>query len=231
MRKKVCIVIFMLLVSSIGTASRAAEDSDILVGMTNKMKRGVINTFTGWAEFPIQIWKGYNEGFRGNSERRIFGATMGVFDGFTHAVGRTMSGISDLIFYWAVNPEDNIDVGIPLDAEYAWQEGEPHDSFEPNITEGTLRPMVNKLFRGSGNAIFGFMELPNQITKGIKEKSADRGIIKGIWYWASREACGISDILSAPFPNPEDTMGVAFDDEWPWEAFAEHIEENVELSK
>ncbi|MBN1872418.1 MAG: hypothetical protein JW800_07580, partial [Candidatus Omnitrophica bacterium] len=159
--KRVFLVISALIILFVATTSHAAND-DVLVGMTQKIKRGIINTFTGWAEFPIQIWKGYNNGFRGDSSRKVLGTTMGVVDGVTHAVGRTASGISELIFYWAVNPEDNVKVGVPLDAEYAWEEGEPYDGFDPNFTEATIRPAVNKLFRGAGNFLFGFMELPNQ---------------------------------------------------------------------
>ena len=133
-----------------------------------------------------------------------------------------------MVGYWALDPEDNIEAGVPLDARYAWEKGEPYDGFNPNFTEATIRPIINKLFRGSGNAIFGFLEVPNQITKGIKEKSADRGIIKGIWYWASREVSGISDVLSAPFANPKDTLGVTFEEEWPWEAFTEDMEGHIE---
>ncbi|GAI67572.1 unnamed protein product, partial [marine sediment metagenome] len=44
---------------------------------------------------------------------------------------------------------DNKNIGIPLDAEYAWEEGEPYDILNPSFTEGTLAPVTNKLFRGA----------------------------------------------------------------------------------
>jgi len=219
MKKKA--LLFSVLFVLICTQAFCEEKTDFLGPMTAKMKRGVINTFTGWAEFPIQIWKGYDEGFRGNRKDKFRGILFGIVDGVSHSVGRTASGLSDMLGYWAAEPESDAGVGVSLDGEYAWEKGEPYDGFDPDFTQAVIRPSVNKLFRGSGNLIFGFMELPNQITKGIKDKAPDRGVLKGLWFWASREVSGISDLLSAPFPNPHDNVGFKFDEEWPWEAFGE----------
>ena len=65
------------------------------------------------------------------------------------------------------------------------------------------------------------MELPGQVCKGISQKPAKLGIIKGLWYWASREVSGVSDVVTALFPNPEDTAGFAFDEKWPWDNFSD----------
>lgn len=203
------------------TATAHAASEDVLDGMVKKLRRGVINTFTGWLEFPAQIVKGYNEGFGGDENNKFLGMVVGVFDGVGHSVGRTFSGITEVAGFWAANPKDNRNVGIPLDAEYAWEEGEPYDIFDPNFTDAALKPVVNKFFRGLSNGLFGFIELPKQIVKGALGVSPEFCIFKGLWYWYSREISGLSDIATAPFVNPEDTMGVAFDEEWPWEAHPE----------
>lgn len=215
------LIALALLTSAIDAYADVLETMDY---MSEKFKRGLINTLTGWAEFPLQIAKGFTEGFGGDADSKLLGAAWGIVEGIGHSVGRTLSGVTDLVGFWAANPEDNHDVGIPLDAEYAWQTGVPYDPFDPNFTDAAIRPMVNKFLRGGGNAIFGFMEIPNQIKKGISEKAPDYGVFKGLWYWVSREVSGISDTVSAPFPNPEDATGVYFDEKWPWDKVTEEYQ-------
>ena len=94
-----------------------AETDTALEGMTKKFKRGVVNTFTGWIEFPMQIVKGYKEGFMYDGENKVLGLVCGIYGGITHSLGRTLSGITDMVTFWAANPEDNINSGIPFDAE------------------------------------------------------------------------------------------------------------------
>ena len=223
MCKRLFGILIVITFLSFTTTTHAASD-DVLDGMAKKLKRGVINTFTGWMEFPIQIGKGFNEGFRGDEDNKLLGVIFGVFDGVGHSLGRTLSGVTEVAGFWAANPKDNKNIGIPLDAEYAWEDGKPYDIFDPNFTDATLTPTVNKLFRGVSNTLLGFMELPNQIGKGISEKSPHFSIVKGLWYWLSREISGISDIVTVPFANPEDTVGVSFDEEPPRETPAEEAE-------
>ncbi len=211
----VLIVIFFL--ASVTTAHAASNS--FTTGMGNKLRRGIVNTLTGWVEFPAQIIKGYNEGFKGDETNKLLGALCGICDGIGHSVGRTFSGITDLIGFWAADPEDSIGVGIPLDAEHAWEEGQPHDLCDPNITDAAIMPVGKKFLRGLGNGLLGFLELPGQIIKGISQGAYDAGIVKGFWYWYSREIWGLHDIVTAPFPNPKDTAGIAFDEEWPWDTF------------
>lgn len=219
MRRSLSLLAAILFLVSATTAHAASES--VSEGMVKKFKRGIINTFTGIIEFPIQIMKGYNEGFMGDEKNKLLGTTWGIFEGFGHAAGRTLSGIADVVSFWAVNPKDNKEIGIPLDAEYAWDKGEPRDLFDPNFTEAAITPVVNKFFRGAGNTLFGFVELSKQIKKGRAKRYLDLGIFKGLWYWASREVSGISDLATAIFPNPEDTMGAAFDEEWSWDGFSD----------
>jgi len=225
MRKRLCGILIAMTFLFFATAATANAASDeVLDNMMKKLQRGVINAFTGWIEFPVQVAEGFNEGFKGDENNKLFGVLFGVLDGVSHSAGRTISGVTDIIGFWAAGPENNENIGIPLDAEYAWEKGEPYDIFNPNFTDATLRPMVNKLFRGCGNGLFGFMELPYQINKGISEKAPDAGVLKGLWYWGSREISGISDVISAPFANPKDTIGITFDEKWQWEKPAKKIE-------
>lgn len=199
------------------TATAYAESGNVPESMVDKLKRGIINTFTGWVEFPAQIGKGYYEGFRGDKQNKLLGVAVGVFEGAGHAAGRTLSGVADVVGFWAAAPKDNKNIGIPLDSAYPWEMGKSYDIFDPNFIDAYLSPMVKKFFRGAGNTVFGFLELPNQIAKGLSEKKAEIGILKGLYYWSSREVSGISDIVSAPFANPEDNAGIHFDKEWSWD--------------
>ncbi len=202
--------------------SEIAHDQEgVLVSMKAKLARGIVNTFTGWMEFPYQIVKGFDEGFMGEEGNRLFGVVFGGMKGVTYALGRTASGIADTVFFWAASPRDNIYVGIPLDAEYAWEQGVSYDMFDPDFTEAAIRPMVNKLFRGAGNALFGFMEMPRQVKRSFSKGSWDMGISRGLWFWASREVSGIADIVTFPCANPEYNAGVPFDEDMPWEIFFE----------
>ena len=78
---------------------------------------------------------------------------------------------------------------------------------------------------GFGEPAIGFVEVPGQIAKGMTEKAPDLGIIKGLWYWYSREVYGIGDLVSVIFPISEDNPGVAFDEEYPWDALVGALEE------
>lgn len=230
MRKRLSGVLIAIAFLIFATTAHAASDN-VWDGMVKKLHRGVINTLTGWVEFPAQIVKGYNEGFRGDKDNKLIGVIAGIFDGIGHSAGRTLSGVADVAGFWAANPKDNEKVGIPLDAEYAWKEGKPYDLFEPDFTEAAVRPVVNKFFRGLSNGLLGFIELPKQIIKGTSQGALDRGVIKGLWYWCSRQISGLSDIVTAPLPNPEDTMGVPFDEEWPWETLPEKTEQVLSEEK
>lgn len=218
----VCIflAVFMLLYS-VG-AVYAADTEGFIGGMGKKFVRGVVNTFTGWVEIPVQIAKGYNKGFPGYENNKLGGAFIGIFTGVWHSLGRTFSGFRDMAGFWAADHRDNDNIGIPLDAEYAWEDGTPHDTTKPSFQEATIAPMGNKLVRGLGDTIFGFLELPGQIVKGVKLQAPDAGVGKGLWYWFSREIDGVYDAATFAVPNPNDTKALPYDEEWPWNALSEN---------
>ena len=217
--------LFVVLALLLCTATVYADTNELFEGMVDKLWRGVVNTLTGWVEFPVQIVKGYNEGFMGDEDNKIVGGLVGILDGIGHSAGRTLSGVTDIVGFWAASPESNEGVGIPLDAEYAWEEGTPYDIFDPDFTEGAIRPVGKKLIRGLSNGLLGFAELPGQIVKGISEGAVDLGIVKGLWYFYSREVAGLSDIVTVILPNTEDTKGVVFDEEYPWDALADQLQQ------
>jgi putative exosortase-associated protein (TIGR04073 family) len=179
--------------------------------MGRKFCRGVTNVFTGWIEIPAQISKGYKR-------QCLYGATVGILTGVWYAAGRTLAGFYDMAGFWAADPCSNEGVGIPLDAEYAWEEGCHYDLIHPKYGKATIEPFGKKLGRGVGNAAFGLLDVPGQMMKAMKCNAFDLGIGKALWYFASREFDGLYEIASSPFPNPCDTAGVKFDEEWPWQA-------------
>jgi len=219
MRNALCALIaVMFLVSS---SMSFAESEDVMKGMGDKLYRGAINTFTGWIEIPAQIAKGYQYGFMGKDNTGFVGAIGGIFAGVGSAAGRTISGVGEMVGCWAPDPESNEGIGIPLDAEYAWETGTPYDMTDPNFQDATTRPVLKKLGRGLGNALFGVAEIPGQIMKGIEDKAWDAGILRGIWYCLGREVDGVFDIATFMLPGPRDTKGEPFEEEWPWTALEE----------
>ena len=221
MKKTLCILVAAVFLFS--AAAQAATTEELMTGMGHKLWRGAVNVLTGWVELPAQIVKGYNRGFAGDENNKAMGGFFGIFTGVWHAAGRTISGAAELAGFWAADPESNEGIGVPLDAEYAWEEGTHYNLCDPNFQEGTLAPMGHKLSRGLGNGLAGFLELPGQIMKGIKGKAPDLGIVKGLWYWYSREIDGCYDIVTFLLPGPGDTKALPFDEKWPWSAFGDSM--------
>ena len=226
MKIRIAILAFIMVVV-FSCSSVYAEGNELLEGMGKKFVRGAVNILTGWVELPMQTIKGYKRGLPGDEDNKVLGVTCGFFKGIGHSIGRTVWGVVELVGFWAANPEDNAGIGLPLDAEYAWEEGEPYNCMDPSFGEATLQPMGKKLIRGLQNGIFGFAELPGQIIRGVKEGAPDFGIIKGFWFWYSREVYGIGDLATVIFPIPEDNPGRSFDDEYPWDAFVDVVEEDT----
>lgn len=214
------LLVFCIVVSPLGEA-RAAGTEEFIGGMGEKFVRGIVNIFTGWIEVPAQIIKGYNRGLGGDEGNKLGGAFVGIFSGVWYGLGRTFSGFKEMAGFWAADHKDYDGVGIPLEADYAWQAGEPYHFSDPSFSKATIAPMGNKLVSGVCDTVFGFVELPGQFAKGVKLRAPDAGIGKGIWYWFSRELDGIYDAVTFLLPNPKDTKGLAFDEKWPWSALGD----------
>ncbi len=219
MKRKTALFIVLTAALILPQAAYGAS-ADLVEGMGAKLSRGVVDFFTGWIEVPAQAVKGYKDGYEKEGRNRIGGAAAGLLEGLYYAAGRTASGIREALTFWAANPLNNEETGIPFDGERAWDEGGDYDFFYPGFTEGTLKPMEAKLMRGVANGFLSFMEIPGQIMKGADEDAPDLGIIKGLWYAASRAASGLGDILTAPLPNHMYQEGLPFDEQWPWDALS-----------
>jgi len=186
----------------------------------------VVNGFTGIVELPMQTYKGYKNGvgfIKNEPGSKTVGTVLGIFRGFGHAAGRSGWGFMELFGFWAANAEDNQGVGVPLDAQYAWEFGTQYSLFKPTLGEG-IKPVGRKLVRGLTNGFCGIVEVPGQTMKGISDGAAARGLGRGVWYWFSRNIYGFGDIFMCLVPNPEDNPGVALNSQWPWSTMAAELE-------
>jgi len=217
------LVMVALLAVALTASSVYASNESIAEGMANKAVRGIVNLVTGIVELPVQIYKGFDKGFEpieNEVASKTVGAVLGIFRGVGHAAGRMSWGALELVGFWAANPADNKGVGVPLDAEYAWEEGTQYSIFEPSLEEG-VKPVGRKLLRGLGDGLLGIAELPGQTLKGIDEGNALVGLGRGLWFWASRTVYGLGSLYSCIVPNPEDNPGYAFEEQYPWDALSE----------
>jgi putative exosortase-associated protein (TIGR04073 family) len=216
MMKRSRIILTIIIFLSFSNAA-LAEEYGFFEGMNSKITRGAINAVTGWLEIPMEIVRKCD-----SWENKPLGVLAGVFSGISRSAGRTVSGCMDLLTFWAADPDDNLDVGIHMNNEYAWEAAdEPYDMFEPNFAEGAIIPVTNKFKRGAANFFAGITEIPGQIKKGAQEGNTGLGVAKGFWYWLSREAWGLRDISTAFLPTPSENVGAPFDEAWPWEAWSE----------
>ena len=191
-------------------------------GMANKAVRGFVNLLTGVVEWPMQVYKGYKNGI-GVIKNPGLSKTVGVLKGFFFSgpgywIGRSGSGAVELVTFWAANRQNNDRIGAPLDDEYAWEMGKPYSIFDPTLAEG-IKPYGWKFAHGVTDGFLGIVELPAQITKGARKNATGMGIVKGVWYWWSRSATGLGDAVLFLFPNPKDTCGWGWEDNWPWDGF------------
>lgn len=195
---------------------------EIAPGMLNKACRGFANLATGIVEWPVQTYKGTEGGvsfIKNRGLSRTVGFLKGLlFTGPSHVVGRSGSGAVELATFWAANRPNNQAVGFPLDDEYAWERGVSYDPLKPTFGKG-VAPCGWKLAHGLTDGAFGFLEIPGQTVKGVRQKNGPKGIAKGFWYALSRTATGFGEAAFFLFPNPSDTCGRAWTESWPWDGF------------
>ncbi|HLF18813.1 MAG TPA: hypothetical protein VI749_07980 [Candidatus Omnitrophota bacterium] len=220
-------ILILLMLAMFSTSTVFAATEDIVEGMGKKAVRGAVNIVTGPIEFPAQIIKGFQKGVEPIENQffsKTIGTILGIFRGISHGVGRMSWGFLELAGFWTANPDDNDGVGVPLDAEYAWEEGVQYSIFDPSLEEG-IKPIGRKLGRGLGNGLFAIAELPGQTIRGASEGNVFKGVIRGFWFGASRMAYGFTGVTTALVPNPPDNPGYAFNGEWPWTVFSEEMED------
>jgi hypothetical protein len=199
-----------------------AASDNVLPGMYKKALRGVTNLVTGIVEWPMQTYKGYHNGMgfiKNKPLSKGVGTVVGfLFSGPGQAGARVVWGGTELIGFWTANRESNDGVGVPCDAQFAWQMGKKYDMFAPSLKEG-VKPIGRKLVYGLADGFLGIVELPSQIVVGVKDGNVATGVCKGFWFWWSREIYGMGGIAAIPcclLSNPADNPGYAYKGEWPW---------------
>lgn len=201
-------------------ASCGAKAEGTLAAMGNKAAWGGIDIVTSPIEIPAQVVKGWNRGAFGWNRgpfAKLCGTAVGCIRGLEHAAGRLGWGMTQLGGFWAAGHEDNWEVGLPLDAPFPWQRGVPYGVFEPTVMEG-LRPVWRKARRGSIDLTCGVLEWPGQIAQGIEEGEPLAGILRGTWFFLSREWNGAAYTATFFLPNPQLTQGPVFESRYPWTA-------------
>lgn len=207
-----------------------AMEQSYFAASGEKATHGFINTLTGWLEVPLQAAKGYKNGFPQEGKNKAVGGIVGLLRGIVHAVGRTTSGILQLATFMLPNHQDNEGIGIPLDAQYAWQEGRQYCVFKDGIN-----PVGEKAVRGLADAFGGILEAPAQLSKSSCRNKFMDGIIrigKAITYPIARILSGTYDLVTVLLPNDTETYGYSFDEKRPWtplEKLSEGAEEEEVL--
>jgi putative exosortase-associated protein (TIGR04073 family) len=80
---------------------RTIENSspqEITSGMSAKAGRGIVNTATGWLEFPKQIYVTWTE------EGPATGICVGPFKGLGMTIVRTVTGVAELVTFYVASP-------------------------------------------------------------------------------------------------------------------------------
>ncbi len=220
------IAVFMVVFVALAYVPVSAEaaTANMGEGMSMKLKRGVINTLTGVIEVPAQTIKGAKKGIQGMDDKPVIshpaGTVVGFFRGIHQGAGRTLSGVQDGVGFWSADHLSNDGYGIPLDAEYAWEEGTMYQMTDPNIVEG-ISPMGRKFVRGAGDAIFSPLEFPGHMKLGFEDSANNNpgsGILQGVYFSLSRLYTGGTDAVLFALPNPKDTVGNELDYAYPWGA-------------
>lgn len=78
--------------------------------------------------------------------------------------------------------------------------------------QDTGRLVMTKLFRGVANLTTGWMEIPKQMINTSEEKNVGQGVTwgfaKGIGWAVGRTLAGAYEIVTFPFPIPENYQPV-----------------------
>jgi putative exosortase-associated protein (TIGR04073 family) len=223
MRKILSVLIILSFLISI--TSVYALGPNYFEASAEKGKHGIINTFTGWLELPYQVLKGLQNGSPENNKNDLVGGVLGIFRGIVHGIGRTASGILQLVTCLLPNHQDNQGVGVPLDNEYAWQEGTEYCL----LKDGFL-PLNEKALRGLTDAVGGVLEFPYQLKNASQQDSVKGGLLgvcKAIIYPVARVISGVFDLATLFLPNDSKTYGQPFDTKYPCPGLAELQEEII----
>ena len=131
-------------------------------------------------------------------------------------MGRTAAGAFELSTFVLPNPKSNEGVGIPLDSEYVWEEGDQY-----SIGMDGTAPIGRKAIRGLANTLLGILDGPGQLIKGVKNDKPWVGMGNAILYPVSRILSGAYDLTTVFLPNAVDGYGYPLEEKNPWDAFPE----------
>ncbi len=210
MRKRAAwAVLCLVLFAAPARADGFAATEDFFKACGNKILRGAADVLTGWVEVVNQpVKKTWRDG-------PVSGLTLGLLKGVWYGIGRTAHGAVELATFPLPNHQSNEDVGVPLDAEFSWEEGAPARQYG--------QPIGNKLVRGVIDLFTFWLELPAQPAEGTRQRGAGHGctvgLVKGIWFTLGRAASGVQETALFFFPNPVDTAGYPFSNLRAWEGF------------
>jgi len=228
MRKMLAVLIILSFLISV--SSVYAKGPNYFEASVEKGKHGIINTFTGWLEVPGQVVKGLKNDSVNQKKNDFEGGLLGLVRGILHGVGRTASGILQLVTFMLPNHSDNEGVGVPLDTEYAWQK----DGTRYCPLKDGFEPVNQKAARGVIDAVGGVLEFPVQLKNAAEQKNIKGGVIgicKAITYPIARIISGIFDLVTVVLPNDSKTYGYQFDSKHPCVGLEGISEEVVQESQ
>jgi putative exosortase-associated protein (TIGR04073 family) len=211
------VLVFLCVAMFLFSASVYANYADKAI---EKGKQGLANVITGWLEVPYQSVKGFRDGF-GSGGNKILGGFFGIFRGFVHAFGRTLTGVYEIVSFPLPNPKSNEGIGIPLDSQYTWEKGTQYSL----VKEG-LKPMGLKLGRGAVNLGLGWLDFPAQLSKGFSTGHPYKGMGKSLLYPLGRFASGLYEVVTCVLPGDAGSYGDALSEKNPWDAFSSDKRDN-----
>jgi hypothetical protein len=210
--------------SSLFSSPKALGASEgYLYGVHENITHGVVNIGSCWMELPLQTYRGYVDdttNIKTPEIRYPLGTVRGLYNGVIHTVGRLGWGAVQLGGCWAANPEDNDDIQMVLDAEYAWNEGEKVYFWRPDAGE-SASAVGRRVGRGFKNFLGSPAEIVGQTRKSVASDGwlhLPVGLGRGVWYTCSRAVYGAADVVFFLVPGPKENYGVAFPEENPWDA-------------
>jgi putative exosortase-associated protein (TIGR04073 family) len=136
----------MILSALLFVAPQAAFAHSYAEGLGDKLAHGVANTVTGIGEVPKNIMIGTNEKGLG------YGLTAGLLTGIVHGIGRTLTGVVDLVTF--VIPTKPL-----IYPDYIWKDWDRETHYHPDWKLSTDEPK-EKSYRQPANGSYEQQQQP-----------------------------------------------------------------------
>ena len=111
--KTIIMVVAALLLVSFSSAAMAADEYGMSIG--KKLFRGLVNSATGWLEFPKQIY------MVSRDDKVFTGFTYGAAKGVAYTAARSAAGVYETGTFFVPLPTD---YGQVMNPEYVWEDVE-----------------------------------------------------------------------------------------------------------